>query len=748
MKAKRILTILFLLTTMGLMGQEISSTEIISNSDLHKYLKKEQRIDLLGSETPTASHLAKYFRQVFSERYFYDWKNFEVRFKLYKDLYKDRKASHLRRASEHMERFEAQTKWQLPFNDKTGKPLDTYSFRHLARQHKMLDIAFSYFYQEKDPKFIEYFLKQKSSLNAALTANEFETSSTGNGVYEGLRSGYRILNWLQIHNMFLGETAYSDEEQLNTIATLLQTAAELYESNPEFVPGNHQTRGMSALAMVSILFRDFEDTEKWYHHSMKILEEHLKAEINDDGFQFERSLHYHLSDIENYFYVYQLAMLNKQEVSEIWTNKMNALFTTLTKVAYPDGTAPALQDDTDRPWAERNIISDFMALGYLLFKDPVMGYFADDRLNHELYWFVNKEKLEELKEIKTQKPDIGSVAFHDTGYFIMRDGWEQDSNVMIVTAGLDDKKPDHQHGDMLGVQAWANGKVILPNYLVRYSLDDFQLFKNSMVKNVALVDDELQGKIWTPNKGRTGFGKFGRLPHPKVLVWNSTEEMDLFVGTHNGFEDIDTQYSRQVIFLKKNFWIIKDNFKSEEKRDFRQVWQGHYTMEQAPNHILSSFENGSGCSIFQLNSVDSIDTQGKRGKEWTIMTKNNVDEFEFVTIILPFDSYLNVIGQSEGKTYFGDWVLNVSPWSTVGPDSVSITNGPKHFFFSVDSISKGNIQIKFSERADVYLEQKENQLKIKSLVANQMTAEISYRNSKKKEMAPIMPGEMVTIKLD
>ena len=87
-----------------------------------------------------------------------------------------------------------------------------------------------------------------------------------------------------------------------------------------------------------------------------------------------------------------------------------------------------------------------------------------------------------------------SVSFPTTGYYISRNGWDIHNNMMIISAGLDAFKPDHQHGDMLGIQAMANGKVVLPNYQVRYSLKDYGFFKNSMVKNIALVDGELQGK--------------------------------------------------------------------------------------------------------------------------------------------------------------------------------------------------------------------------------------------------------------
>ena len=172
-----------------------------------------------------------------------------------------------------------------------------------------------------------------------------------------------------------------------------------------------------------------------------------------------------------------------------------------------------------------------MTLGYLLFEDPEFGYFASDKVDDRTYWFLSESLVQLLKKIQRKEPSYGSLAFQDTHYYIMREGWSPNHKMMIISAGLDEEKPDHQHGDMLGIQAMANGQVILPNYQVRYSLEDFEFFKNSMVKNVALVDDELQGKQWTSNKGGSGFGKFGNLPSPTVIAWVSNNLFDLFVGS-------------------------------------------------------------------------------------------------------------------------------------------------------------------------------------------------------------------------
>ncbi len=81
-----------------------------------------------------------------------------------------------------------------------------------------------------------------------------------------------------------------------------------------------------------------------------------------------------------------------------------------------------------------------------------------------------------------------------------------------------------------------------------------------MVKNVALVDNELQGKKWTSNKGGSSFGKFKSLPAPTNIAWEINENFDYFVGSHNDFENVGVAYSRQVIYVKDDFWIVKDCF--------------------------------------------------------------------------------------------------------------------------------------------------------------------------------------------
>ena len=576
----------------------------------------------------------------------------------------------------------------------------------------MVDIALLYFADAKNPKYIEYFANQMQSLNAALVLGAYEKIEDGNGVYEVFRSGYRIFNWLWIHNLFLNESAYTDEDQLRTIATLLQHGQHLYERNGQFRSGNHQTKGMSALASLSILLRDFKGTEKWYELAMARLSEHLEKEINPDGFQFERSVHYHMSDINNYFFVYQLAKISEIDVDKAWENKLRTLFTSLAKIAYPDKSAPVLQDDTEIPWAEKNDISGAMTLGYLLFEDPELGFFASDKVADQMYWYLSNAQVELLKNIQRKKPKYSSLAFPNTHYYVMRAGWNPKDKMMIISAGLDDEKPDHQHGDMLGIQAMANGHVLLPNYQVRYSLEDFDFFKNSLVKNVALVDDELQGKQWTSNKGGSGFGKFKKLPNPSVLVWETNQAFDLLSGSHDGFEDVGVDYTRQVIFIKDDFWIVKDNFSSNSAHEYKQVWQGHYTREVGPNLIRATFPDASGLDILQLNPIDTAYSSGKRGKQWTVAIKNQQKGFSFITVLFPYRGYDNRIDETNKLTALDDWQVNDPKWQLVGEHAVSISKKEEAYCFALEALRIGQWSLKSSLETDFHFKRQNDKVQV------------------------------------
>jgi hypothetical protein len=478
----------------------------------------------------------------------------------------------------------------------------------------------------------------------AYEAGEYDDE--GNGIFEYYRAGRRIHNWLFNHHVYYNSPDYTVNDQKLLIQTFIYHGFDLAERTRKFNPGNHHTKGLVALFEMAVFLQDFTFSDIWIDQSLNGLTEHMRREVNEDGFQFERSVHYHFGDIENYLRVYQLAQINDIPVPALFEERFKEMFEVLVKIAQPDKNLPVLQDDTDYFLKEVNDLGGIFKAGSLLLQDPVLEYFAAEYPDSEWFWLLARMLNKVVPE--GDKPEYGSLALESTGYYIIRSGWDPDDAYMSISAGLSAVKPDHQHGDMLGLTAYAGGNQILPTYQVKYNKPDYPLFKNSWVKNVAIVDSIPHGRDWKGNTGGSGFGKFLTLPNPKTLIWQTGEDLDIYVGTHDGYKDLNVETYRTVLFFKQlKEWVVCDLFLAPEDHQYQQIWQqlDSAGMEGSLSRV---FTNGMTFSILQKNQAGyKTDMKKIRDKQsWMIST--TADTFQFV-------SHLSSRGENESDREILKW---------------------------------------------------------------------------------------------
>ncbi|MDE5418806.1 heparinase II/III family protein [Labilibaculum sp. DW002] len=739
--------------TLSAQEQMVPSDHILTNNELVELLdvdadsglKKIQAAYHAGKQEKALQMLTEYFKNKLSDRYFFSSKNFNQRFEEYNKMYSGRFEYHQKKAKQHLELYPAWTNWKIPFTNLKGEKVSSYPYRHLTRQHKAGDIALL-FYFTKDTDYLHYIPKQAESLNEAFNKGEVETIVDGNGAYEAYRAGNRMYNWLFVHQCLLASDQYTWQEQLVMIKTFLHTGAKLYHHNPKYNEGNHQTRGMSALGMLGILFKEIKGTDEWWTRATNRLEEHLEKEVYKDGFQFERSVHYHVDDIDNYFYPYQLAKMNGVSLNPIWDQRLKGMFDAMLQLAMPNKNLPVLQDDTKDPWAEVNKVEDIMALGAALFGDKKLKYFTGKKIPSKYYWLLSTDQVEKYKTAKASKPKMSSTDLPHTGYYVMRNGWKKENLYMVISAGLTEEKPDHQHGDMLGIQAFAYGNMVLPNYQVRYYLDDLEEFKNSWTKNVGLVDSVLHGREWKGNKGGSGFGKWGKLPTPKLINWTTTDEIDIFIGSHDGYKDLNVDTYRQVFFIKDGFWIVRDHYKSkDEKHTYQQVWQGHYDAEN-DIHVRSVFPNGAGLEIIQLgHRPDFIRKKSIRGKGRIIFEAENEMNTTFTSLLYPFKDFENRI---HANSQYDD--LKLAGWNMVSKEdgqviesnsAIGISKKGITLLFDCSKLKIKNAEILMSNPSDLLIKKKGEEWEIANCGILELKLTLSGH------VVDLKPGKSVQIEL-
>lgn len=169
----------------------LTRTELIDLLDVTSAseLKDVQLQYEKGQKDAALEKLANYFKEKFSERYFFDWKNFDARFEAYNKMYSGREEYHRKNAQQHLELYPAATQWKIPFENLKGEEVTSYPYRHLTRQQQASDIALLYFYT-KNQKYLNYIPDQTRSLNQAFDRGQVETVKDGNGAYEAFRTGY------------------------------------------------------------------------------------------------------------------------------------------------------------------------------------------------------------------------------------------------------------------------------------------------------------------------------------------------------------------------------------------------------------------------------------------------------------------------------------------------------------------------------------------------------------------------------
>lgn len=657
------------------------SDRILSSDELFSYLDPswslKYRIFPMGRNTEREEglqELAEALKEACNEHYYFQWQNFKIRFDGYVRLYPDALARHRDQAALHQSLYPPETNWRLPFQNLKGNEVTAYELRHLARQQKSLDMTMMYFLEQEQKGNLDYFVRQVADLNQAFLEGEYDDD--GNGIYEVYRAGRRIHNWLFNHHAYLSTPQYRWSDQLLLVRTFLHHGAQLAERTKGYRAGNHHTKGLVALFEIAASFSMFAVSDLWMRQAMDGLLEHMNKEVNPDGFQFERSVHYHMGDLENYIRVYQLARLNHITLPEEYTRTLRSMCDALYKMMKPDMTLPVEQDDTDASYLEYNDGRSVFTVATALFGSPEYAFFSRENIPADFYWLFHDDHLRNLNSITSVKPTLGSLSLPETGYYVMRNGWDISSSYMIVSAGLSEVKPDHQHGDMLGVYAFAGGHTILPNYQVNYNTSDYPIWKNSWVKNVAIVDSIPQARGWRSNRGGSGFGKWRFIPKPEVEIFLTDSSYDYLWGGHNGYDSIGVQYNREILFLKEGFWIIRDHFRSSAPHIYQQIWQGDFQVVD-DRYITRRFgDPDMTLHILQLNPVEyQVSIGAHRHKKNVLVSHAGNTHFCFTTLVAvsPSSQLLDWDHESIRIPGIEDWQLSFTPgtkYQLGGPHSV------------------------------------------------------------------------------
>jgi hypothetical protein len=132
-------------------------------------------------------------------------------------------------------------------------------------------------------------------------------------------------------------------------------------------------------------------------------------------------------------------------------------------------------------------------------------------------------------------------------------------------------------------------------------------FRSSFAHNTLTIDDQ------SSSQSAEAFS-WSSIARSECLSWISHDRFDYVAGTHDGFGRLPepAEHTRRILFIKENYWVIRDSVASEGAHKLRLSF--HFDSQVAPLHskenIVRVVSEKGPSAILQLATF-------AQGGQWT-----------------------------------------------------------------------------------------------------------------------------------
>ncbi len=396
-----------------------------------------------------------------------------------------------------------------------------------------------------------------------------------------LEVSFRAISWLWgLH--FFKDSINLTAEAYQEILKYLYVHGRHIEKylSTYYSPNTHLTGEALGLYYLGTQLPELKISAQWRKMGREILLEELDKQILEDGIYFEQSSWYHRYTTDFYTHFLILKTVNQDQFGaqqqEKLTSKLQLQLDYLMYLTRPDGTTPFLGDDDGGKLYPKGLRSanDFrsaLANGTVLFRRSDYKYVADE-LDVETLWLTGTEGIEEFESLEATLPSETSKGFTLGGQFILRDGWAETDNYMVFDCAPHGALScGHSHADALSFELAVAGRTLLVDpgtYSYHESAEIRNHFRSTSAHNTLTIDGESSSKPGAKFKWET-------VAKTQRQKWIGEARFDFIEGSQDGYErlSVPAAHSRSVMFLKNDYWVIRDYVETFGKHDYQLNFQ-------------------------------------------------------------------------------------------------------------------------------------------------------------------------------
>jgi hypothetical protein len=367
-----------------------------------------------------------------------------------------------------------------------------------------------------------------------------------------LGSSLRATYMLEAYHCFRDCPALSGELHEKVLKILLGHARYVYDVHMrQYTEWNGQNSGAAWLACLSALMPEFRQADDWKQAAVRIMRAHIERNFHADGGHKELCIQYHVTGLRDLSLgVRALRAAGDDSILQDKTlrAKFREAFAWPLRVAFPCGFTPALNSGVvDKEWLL------YMGIGAELFDDPEFRW-ALRRFAGPHYIPVAKNiattfpQMDELFAAALRRggverpPAYTSLLLPQSGFAVLRDGWDPDSLGMVLDFGT--PWGGHGYPGKLSFTLWGRDALLasLPGSPASYSLPVYGKWCNQTKShNTVLVG-----------------GKSQRGPYSAQLdAWHDVGDAAFVAASTDVYKPVS--HRRRVTFVKGEYFVVFDH---------------------------------------------------------------------------------------------------------------------------------------------------------------------------------------------
>ena len=288
--------------------------------------------------------------------------------------------------------------------------------------------------------------------------------------------------------------------------------------------GNHLLFEAQRMICAGSFFPEFKRAEEWRTSGVNILNREIGVQVYEDGGQYELCPHYHLASIEIFIKALEDADLNgfRDVFPQSYIDTVEKMIMFYANISYPDYTNPCFSDA--RLVSKKNMISSYKQWSKIFPENQAIKYWATEGAEGSL-------------------PDHLSVGYLNSGFFVFRNGWDEECIQMIVKAG----PPAfwHNQPDNGTFEMWYDGRILFQDsgsYVYggdKSVMDQRNYFRSTAVHNTLVLN-----------------GKDIENTDSKTLLWKPEGDVQILVTENQSYEKL--KHRRSIFFVDGQYFVIVD----------------------------------------------------------------------------------------------------------------------------------------------------------------------------------------------